>query len=89
MVRVLSSKSLISSLWMVIRGSFSIFSVIVLLKFERSTANARPAGTRQESAPLRMSESSLRISSFSRPEAFSMEFERKEFEQTSSANPLV
>ena len=59
-------------------------------KASRSTASAPPAGSLWCSATCMMSEPARRISSWSRPTAFvSKSSERKEFEQTSSAQPPV
>ena len=59
-------------------------------KASRSTASAPPAGSLCRSAACMMSEPARRISSWSRPTALaSGSSERKEFEQTSSAQPPV
>ena len=59
-------------------------------KISRSTASAPPAGTAAFAPSRIMSELSLRISSCSKPTALcSWSSERKEFEQTSSAQPSV
>ena len=70
-------------------GSAAIASVMRRAKSPRSTASALPAGTFTASAVRTTSESSRRISSFSRPAAWSSALPRRLFEQTSSARSPV
>src|SRR5262245_23713201 len=79
----------ISSRTIVTRRCAASVPVTVSANRSRSTANAAPAGTRLASAARITSESSRRISSFSRPTALSSLSPRKEFEQTSSASRSV
>ena len=71
------------------RGCPLSLSVIYAENPSRSTASAPPAGTRQASAASMTSEPSRRISSLSRPTAFSTLFARSELEHTSSAKPSL
>ena len=64
-------------------------SVTLAANSPRSTASALPAGTRTPSATRRISESMRRISSFSRPAAWSSASPRRLLEQTSSAKSAV
>ena len=75
-----------SSCVMRTKGECVIVSVIICEKPCRSTARALPAGTACVSAAFITKESKMRNSSFNIPTAFCIEFERKELEQTNSAN---
>ena len=77
----------VTSSWCtVILGWLFILSVTIALNRWRSTAKAPPAGTAVASAHSIINEPNRRISSFSRPTAFSILPARKELLQTSSAN---
>src|SRR5712691_3295173 len=79
----------ISCRWRRTSGSASTASVTRRAKRPRSTASALPAGTFTWSATRTMSESIRRISSFSRPAAWSRELPRRLLEDTSSARSAV
>ena len=72
-----------------ISGRDAIASVTRLAKTWRSIASASPAGTAAARAQRMISESSASISRFSSPTALRGLSERKEFEQTSSAQRSV
>ena len=80
-----SGTAVISPRVSVISGCDDTASVTTDEKRTRSTARAPPAGTRAASAPRMTIEPSRRISSLSRPTAFSSESPRNELLQTSSA----
>ena len=83
------SGSVTSSSTTVTSGCSRIKVVIAFANMSLSTARAPPAGTRLASAAFIIMESSLRISSFRRPTAFSTLAARKELLQTSSAKNSV
>ncbi len=79
-----SSREVTSSRMMVTRGSSSRAREMYAAKASRSTARARPAGTRVAPAAAMMREPSRRISSLRRPTALSTDSARKELLHTSS-----
>ena len=81
--------SVISSLMSVISFLESIFSVTRAENLSLSTASAPPAGTAVALAHSTQREPSISISAFSIPAAQPSLIALNEFEQTSSARPLL
>ena len=80
---------MISSRTISINGCLSTASDITDENSSRSTARAVPAATSELSAALITSDPAISSSFFSSPGPVDISFDRREFEQTSSASPDV